>query len=351
VDGLYAPQGEALQGRRALKNVECRGKSMRADVNSRAAILGIGRMATGLAVDLALNGCPVDVIDLKPRTADERRAKVADLKTEFAASADKLGRRTDDLPAPDYCGDQIPQQNYDCVFEALPEEIPVKQAAYNAMRETLGQATALCSMTSTFTVEELTANLDLPVDLVVTHFMNPPWLIPFLEVVTPEAMASDKVEALFSFLRDIGHMPIQCKSSPGFVISRLQVGLMNEAVRLMEEGVASPEDIDRAITHGWGYRFPVMGILEFIDAGGLDILHHGGRSVARALDRPDLNSPELIAQKYAEGALGTKTLKGLFDYGDGSALAEREAIRLDRQVRLKALLDQFQAEEDERAVT
>ena len=121
---------------------------------------------------------------------------------------------------------------------------------------------------------------------------------------------------------------------------------MNEAVRIMEEGVASPEDIDKAITHGWGYRFPVIGILEFIDSGGLDILHHGGRSVARALNRPDLNSPALIGEKYAKGEYGTKTLKGLFDYGDGTELAKREAIRLDRQVRLKALLDQFQAEED-----
>ena len=126
---------------------------------------------------------------------------------------------------------------------------------------------------------------------------------------------------------------------------------MNEAVRLMEEGVASPQDIDRAITHGWGYRFPVMGILEFIDAGGLDILHHGGHSVARALNRPDLNSPDLIGQKYAEGAYGTKTLKGLFDYGDGEDLKKHEAIRLDQQVRLKNLLDQFQAEADARQAT
>jgi 3-hydroxybutyryl-CoA dehydrogenase len=312
------------------------------------AILGIGRMATGLAVDLALNGCPVDVIDIKPRDAAEREGKAIGLQAEFMVSAARLGRKTSDLVAPVYCGADIPAKNYAYVFEALPEEIPVKQAAYEAMGETIANAIALCSMTSTFTVEELMAGMTLSADMVVTHFMNPPWLIPFLEVVTPDSMKAENVEALFAFLRRCGHMPIRCKSSPGFVISRLQVGLMNEAVRLMEEGVASPEDIDRAITHGWGYRFPVMGILEFIDAGGLDILHHGGHSVAKALNRPDLNSPALIGQKYAEGAYGTKTLKGLFDYGDGSELAKREAVRLDQQVRLKALLDQFQAEEDAR---
>ncbi|MBT3700955.1 MAG: hypothetical protein HOE62_01745 [Alphaproteobacteria bacterium] len=316
--------------------------------NTAVAILGIGRMATGLAVDLALNGCSVDVIDIKPRETSERLVKADELQAEFVVSANKLGRDTAGLMAPVYCGADIPDKNYTYVFEALPEEIPVKQAAYAAMGETIANATALCSMTSTFTVEELTAGINLAADMVVTHFMNPPWLIPFLEVVTPDSMKTENVETLFGFLRQTGHMPIRCKSSPGFVISRLQVGLMNEAVRLMEEGVASPEDIDKAITHGWGYRFPVMGILEFIDAGGLDILHHGGQSVARALGRPDLNSPTLIGQKYAEGAYGTKTLRGLFDYGDGTALAKREVIRLDQQVRLKSLLDQFQAEEDAR---
>ena len=214
------------------------------------------------------------------------------------------------------------------------------------MGATIGHATALCSMTSTFTAEELSAGMELSAAMVVTHFMNPPWLIPFLEVVTPDDMTQANVDALFGFLRRTGHAPIRCKSSPGFVISRLQVALMNEAVRILEEDVATPEDIDKVITHGWGYRFPVMGILEFIDVGGLDILHHGGRSVAAALNRPDLNSPALVAEKYAQGAYGTKTLRGLFEYGDGSGLPAREARRLDRQVRLKALLDQFQAEED-----
>ena len=312
------------------------------------AVLGIGRMATGLAVDLALNGCPVDVIDLKPRADAERQQKAATLQTEFSSAAETLRRNADELPAPNYCGDQIPSKKYTYLFEALPEEIAIKQSAFTTLGNTIANATALCSMTSTFTVEELAAGMDHQLPIVVTHFMNPPWLIPFLEVVAPDDMASEKIEALFTFLRAIGHAPIQCKSSPGFVISRIQIAAMNEAVRIMEEGVASPQDIDKAITHGWGYRFPIMGILEFIDVGGLDILHHAGRSVAEALKRPDLIPPDMITQKFAEGALGTKTLDGLLNYGDGEELAKRDAIRIDQQVRLKALLDQFQAEDDAR---
>ena len=107
------------------------------------AILGIGRMATGLAVDMALNGCPADVIDIKPRSPEDRQAKAAALQDDFLSAAKILGRDPTDLPAPVYCGDQIPDKSYLYVFEALPEEIPVKQAAYAAMGDTIADATAL----------------------------------------------------------------------------------------------------------------------------------------------------------------------------------------------------------------
>ena len=98
---------------------------MQKNKNVAVSILGIGRMATGLAVDLALNGCPVDVIDIKPRADEDRQNKAEALQKEFDAGAQKLGRAVDDLPAPDYCGDKIPDKNYAYVFEALPEEIAV----------------------------------------------------------------------------------------------------------------------------------------------------------------------------------------------------------------------------------
>ena len=148
-----------------------------------------------------------------------------------------------------------------------------------------------------------------------------------------------------TFLRTVGHMPIICKSSPGFVISRLQLGVMNEAVRLMEEGVASPEDIDKAIKFGWGYRFPVMGILEFIDVGGLEILYHAGRSVSRELNRPDLECPELVEKKFKEGSLGIRTLRGIFNYESHEQVAQDHRTRLKKQIRLKNLLDEIHRED------
>ena len=120
---------------------------------------------------------------------------------------------------------------------------------------------------------------------------------------------------------------------------------MNEAVRLIEEGVAAPEDIDNAIKYGWGYRFPVMGILEFIDVGGLEILYHAGQSVSRELDRPDLKCPSLIEERFNKGSIGTKTLKGIFTYENHEQVAEDDRARLKKQIRLKALLDEIHNED------
>jgi 3-hydroxybutyryl-CoA dehydrogenase len=120
---------------------------------------------------------------------------------------------------------------------------------------------------------------------------------------------------------------------------------MNEAVRLVEENVASPEDIDRAIKYGWGYRFPVMGILEFIDVGGLEILYHAGRFVSTALNRPDLACPQLIETRFKEGSTGIKALKGIFEYESRDQVIRTESERLKKQVQIKKLLDRIHRQE------
>ena len=307
-------------------------------------ILGMGRMSIGLAIDLALEGLKIDLIDLKARPPDQRRHYEVELRQECERIIELLNRQIDSFPFPAYL--EKPSAGiYDIIFEGLPEQIPLKQAAFAKLGESVGEETLICSMTSTFTVEELSEGMDPPLRIFVTHFMNPPYLLPFLEVVPHQEVEQGQVDKLFTFLRSVGHMPILCKSSPGFVISRLQLGLMNEAVRLVEEGVASPEDIDKAIQFGWGYRFPIMGILEFIDVGGLEILYHAGRSVSRQLNRPDLKCPQLIADKFNKGFIGTKALKGIFDYESHEQVAEENRARLKKQIRLKALLDEIHREE------
>ena len=307
-------------------------------------ILGMGRMSMGLAIDLALNGLNIDMIDLKTRPADQRKQYATELRQQCEKVIKLLNRKIDSFQFPAYL-DKPSAGVYDIIFEGLPEKIPLKHAAFAQMSDFVGQETLICSMTSTFTVEELSKNIEPPVSILVTHFMNPPYLLPFLEVVPHPGVEQERVDTLLAFLKSVGHMPIICNSSPGFVISRLQLCVMNEAVRLVEEGVASPEDIDKAIKYGWGYRFPVMGILEFIDVGGLEILYHASRSVSRELNRPDLESPKLVEDRFSEGSIGTKTLKGIFNYESHEQVAQDDRARLKKQIRLKALLDEIHRED------
>ena len=314
-------------------------------VFKKIGILGMGRMSIGLAIDLALKGLKIDMIDLKARPADLRKQYEIGLRQECEKVVRLLNREIESFQFPAYL-DKPAAGVYDLIFEGLPEKIPLKHDAFAKMSESIGQETLTCSMTSTFTVEELSENIDPPLSIIVTHFMNPPYLLPFLEVVPHPRVKQGGVDKLLTFFKSVGHMPIICKSSPGFVISRLQLCVMNEAVRLMEEGVASPEDIDKAIKYGWGYRFPVMGILEFIDVGGLEILYHASRSVSKELNRPDLECPKLIADKFNEGSIGTKTLKGIFNYESQEQVAEDDRARLKKQIRVKALLDGIHREDD-----
>jgi 3-hydroxybutyryl-CoA dehydrogenase len=315
-----------------------------AQLFTKIGILGMGRMSVGLAIDFALKGFRVDMIDLKERTDDQHRKYEANLKEECKIVLQLLEEDTSGFPFPTYMHSPS-DTKYDLLFEGLPEEIPVKQEALSRLGPVIGEETVICSMTSTFTVEELTKGTNPLLNILVTHFMNPPYLLPFLEVVPHPCMDPDLIDNLFTFLRKIGHMPIRCKSSPGFVISRLQLGLMNEAVRIMEEGVASPEDIDKAVQYGWGYRFPIMGILEFIDVGGLEILYHAGQSVSKELKRDDLACPKLVEERFHEGAFGTKALKGIFNYQSPEQVKEMDRKRLKKQIRVKQLLDEIHRDE------
>ena len=307
-------------------------------------ILGMGRMSIGLAIDLALKGLKIDMIDLKARTENQRKQYEIRLREECKKVIKLLNKEIEPFQFPAYL--VKPSAGvYDLIFEGLPEEIPIKHNAFAGMGESVGNETLICSMTSTFTVEELSKDIDPPLSVIVTHFMNPPYLLPFLEVVPHPGIKQGRVDRLLTFLKSIGHMPIVCKSSPGFVISRLQLCVMNEAVRLVEEGVASPKDIDKAIQYGWGYRFPIMGMLEFIDVGGLEILYHAGRSVSGELNRPDLECPKLIEDRFNEGSIGTKTLKGIFNYESHEQVAEDERARLKKQIRVKTLLDEIHRED------
>jgi 3-hydroxybutyryl-CoA dehydrogenase len=170
------------------------------------------------------------------------------------------------------------------------------------------------------------------------HFLNPAYLIPLVEV-SPSRRTDEKTfQVVKELLEAAGKVVVRCAPSPGFIVPRLQAAAMNEAARLGEEGVATPEDIDKAVRAGFGPRYTAMGLCEFIDYGGLDILYYASRSMAKALDAPRYDPPALIKKLMEEGKRGAREGEGLYDWR-GRDLAAYQKDLLGRFVALFRDLD------------
>jgi 3-hydroxybutyryl-CoA dehydrogenase len=149
-----------------------------------------------------------------------------------------------------------------------------------------------------------------------------------VDVVPAAGTAGAVVERTLALLEGLGKVPVTCKDSPGFIGQRLQVLLMNEAVRLVEEGVATPEDVDRAFRAGMGFRYASIGIFEFIDWGGVDILYRASRYMTEALGDERFKPARMVEEKMARNELGPKTGRGFFDYaGERREAFETEKVR------------------------
>jgi 3-hydroxybutyryl-CoA dehydrogenase len=195
--------------------------------------------------------------------------------------------------------------------------------------------TIIASTSSTISPKHMADAVRGPERFLVVHWLNPAHIIPLVEVVPGQATASTVVERTIAVLEKLGKVPVRCADSPGFIGPRMQALLMNEAVRLVEEGVATAEDVDRAFKAGMGFRYATVGIFEFIDWGGVDILHRASGFLAKALGDDRFRAARLVEEKIARNELGPKTGRGFFDYaGDRRDAFETAKVRdLLRQLR------------------
>jgi 3-hydroxybutyryl-CoA dehydrogenase len=308
-------------------------------VNDTVAVLGPGRIGRPIAVTFALGGCRVVIVDLKERSESDRHACFADARREIerdlrlmaeedvidtSAAASALARieLTADLDRLGTCS---------FVQEALPESVSLKRSAFGRLADRLTDDAIVASTSSTISPSHLADAVPHPERFLVAHWLNPAHVIPLVEVVPGPHTAEPVIATTIAFLERMGKVPIRCADSPGFIGPRLQVLLMNEAVRLVEEGVATPEDVDRAFRAGMGFRYATIGLFEFIDWGGVDILYRASRYMAEALGDDRFKPARLVEEKIARNELGPKTGRGFFDYA-GEA---RDRFETDR---LRALL-------------
>lgn len=287
----------------------------------KVAALGAGRMGRGIGHVFAYAGFDVQVIDFKPRTDFARLASeaLAEIRGNLRLLADlglvddaeKILRRIrvvshDDAPAA--------LRAADVLFEGVTETEEAKRDAFARACQHLRPDAIIASTTSSMLADKLAAMVRHPERFLNAHFLNPAFLIPLVEVSPARLTAERTFSAVKKLLEDAGKVVVRCAASPGFIVPRLQAAAMNEAARLVEEGVATPEDIDRAVRAGFGPRYTAMGLCEFIDYGGLDILFYAATSMQRALNAPRYEPPAIVKRLMTEGKRGTREGEGLYDW-------------------------------------
>jgi 3-hydroxybutyryl-CoA dehydrogenase len=300
-------------------------------------------MGRGIALAFAYAGHAVTMIDVKARSADAfttLRAEALGEVRKTLASLARFGLLTEgDAEAVMARVSVVPAQNLGAgltgagmVFEGVPEVVELKREVLATASKYVGQNVIIASTTSTILVDDLSGCVEHPERFLNVHWLNPAYLIPLVEI-SPGAVTDPSITAeVKALLQGIGKVPVVCAATPGFIVPRIQALAMNEAARMVEEGVASAEDIDKAIRYGFGFRYAVMGLLEFIDWGGGDILYYASRYLEGALGSDRYRAPEVISNNMRDGRIGMRTGAGFLDYSGVDIDAYREQ-------RLAALVD------------
>lgn len=301
---------------------------------AKIACIGAGRMGRGIAQCVAYAGHDVRLLDAKQRdAADFKRFRgetlaeiegglrsLAGLGAFDASTIGQIMTRVDvfarDESARALAGAGI-------IFEAVPEVMDAKRDAFALFDAHADEGAILASTTSTMLSTELAGLTGRRQAFLNAHWLNPAFLMPLVELSPCDETGEEALTRLKGFLEGIGKVPIVCKASPGYIVPRIQALAMNEAARLVEEGVASPEDVDKAVTYGFGLRFGVLGLLEFIDWGGGDILYYASDYLSGAFDDDRFEAPQIIKSNMEEGRIGLKTGSGFFDYADTDVDAYR----------------------------
>lgn len=293
---------------------------------TQIAIIGAGTMGLGIAEQFALAGRRVLITDATPELARQAKgrlvARVAGhvaaglLPQEAIARLDAVEAR-DDIPAT--------VRGADFILEAVPEDRAAKATVLALCAQHASPEAIIASNTSSFPIDGLAEFVADPARFLGTHWFNPPEWTPGIEVIPHDGTAPDVVARMVAFLGAIGKMPVVVGNGPGFVANRIQNALFLEAVRCVEEGLASPDEVDAIVRSTFGFRLPFFGPFQIADMAGLDTYARVLETLQREMGERFF-VPEMLREQLAQGRVGTKGGAGFSDY----TAEQRDRLYLDR---------------------
>jgi len=311
-------------------------------------IVGAGIMGHGFAQFLALNKLQVYLVDQTEEFLDRARGWIRDnldymielgelAASEKAATLSRINFTTDlagNLAAADY------------VLEAVSENFELKRSVWNIVGQKASPQAILASNTSSYDINELSAGVPNPERIIGTHWFHPPQITPCVEVLPGKDASQANIDLMMTFLTGLGKMPTLCKSAPGFVANRIQFALASEAIALVEEGLATPAEVDRIVKSSFGFRLGAYGPFEIMDQAGADTYWSVFEYLYDKLGKAYFKPPRLLADQVRAGRLGLKTSGGFYDYGPGAADAMRRERDKKFYARLKLVKQEWEQEEE-----
>lgn len=284
-------------------------------MTTRVAVIGAGTMGHGIAYVAAAAGCEVQLTDTKPEALPRAIGKIESLLARGLergkiSAADRAAIRGRLREEPRF---QTAVGRADVVIEAVVEDLGVKQRVFGDVEHAAPRGALLASNTSSLSIGAIASTLSQPARLIGMHFFNPVHVMKLVEVVTHGPASVSAADRAVAFARQLGKEPIVVRDSPGFASSRLGVVLGLEAMRMLEQDVASAEDIDKAME--LGYNHP-MGPLKLTDLVGLDVRLAIAEYLHQTLGGPQYEPPRILRDKVKKGELGKKSGKGFYTWSD-----------------------------------
>ncbi len=301
----------------------------------KAGIAGGGVMGSAIAVVFARAGCDVTVYDLSEKclaTLRERVMACQDIfvRTGLMTESEALGN-ADRVHG---SSDMAALSDSELVIEAILERMDVKQKFFADIENFVTEDAILATNTSGLSVNEIGKLMKRPGRFIGANWWTPAYLLPLVEIISADYTDPETSVRLREILESVGKKPVCIKREvPGFVGNRLQFAMLREALHILDEGLASAEDIDRVLTSGIGVRYAVLGPLQTADYGGVDTFAHISENLFKELCS-DSEAPESIMSLEREGHYGLKTGRGFYDY-TGKDVNE---LQLERDRKLMAIL-------------
>jgi len=278
----------------------------------RVGVVGLGTMGAGIAQVALQAGNEVVGREVTAELGEQARTKIDHFLTravekgrmsaEDQEAAMSRFRTTTDVS--DLAGS-------DLVVEAIVEELEPKRDLFAELDRLTSREAILATNTSALSVSAIAAATGRPERVIGMHFFNPAPLLPLVEIVRTERSSDEAVDAAYEWAERAGKQPVRCNDTPGFIVNRVLIPLLNDCVRVLDEAGIAPEDLDKAMTNGAGWP---MGPCELVDLVGIDIHNHASEALHGALGEDRMAPPERLVQMQSEGKLGRKSGEGFFTY-------------------------------------